>query len=185
MTRVMLNRRLVGVRGGMMVVPRAPREPADRRLELDLFEPRSAEPSSPLPPAAPLLLTMLALLPPFPLAAAVVSLLVWPGADLIAGAYATDAALIEMVRAALVLACLFFIADALQVVGAQALRACGDIRLSTAVQVASYAAVMLPLGWALALPFGLGLSGIVWAVIAASLMSAALLLTRFAAVARG
>ena len=118
-------------------------------------------------------------------AAAVVSLLVWPGADLIAGAYATDAALIEMVRAALVLACRFFIADALQVVGAQALRACGDIRLSTAVQVASYAAVMLPLGWALALPFGLGLSGIVWAVIAASLMSAALLLTRFAAVARG
>jgi MATE family multidrug resistance protein len=119
------------------------------------------------------------------LVAAVVSLAVWPGAGLIAGAYATDAALVALVRAALALACLFFIADALQVVGAQALRACGDIWLSTAVQVASYALVMLPLGWALALPARLGLSGIVWAVVVASLMSSGLLITRFARVAQG
>jgi hypothetical protein len=43
---------------------------------------------------------------------------------------------------------------------------------------------MLPLGWALALPAGLGLAGIVWSVVAASVMSAGLLLGRFAWVAR-
>ena len=116
--------------------------------------------------------------------AAVISLIVWPGADLIAAAYTTDPALEEMVSAALVLACLFFIADALQVVGAQALRACGDIWLSTGIQVASYALVMLPLGWALALPAHMGLAGILWAVIVASLMSAGLLIWRFAGVTR-
>ena len=119
------------------------------------------------------------------LVAAVIALIVWPGADLISAAYTADPALEEMVSGALVLACLFFIVDALQVVGAQALRACNDIWRSTAIQVASYALVMLPLGWALALPAHMGLSGIVWAVIVASVMSAGLLIWRFAGVTRG
>ena len=116
--------------------------------------------------------------------AALIALTVWPGAGLIAGAYTTDPVLARLTAGALVLACLFFIADALQVVGAQALRACGDIWLSTGVQVAAYAAVMLPLGWWLAVPRGMGLEGIVSAVIAASLVSSALLIARFAWVAR-
>jgi MATE family multidrug resistance protein len=116
--------------------------------------------------------------------ASLVSLGVWLAAGPIAAGYTTDPALVGVAVAALKLSCLFLIADALQVVAAQALRACGDVTASTAVQIASYALVMLPLGWALALPAGLGLSGIVWAVIAASLMSAALLVARFARVAR-
>ena len=84
----------------------------------------------------------------------------------------------------LTLACLFFVADGVQVVTAQMLRAAGDVWLSTWVQVASYAVVMLPLAWALALPAGLGLSGILWAVTVASFMSAGLLVTRFARLAR-
>jgi MATE family multidrug resistance protein len=116
--------------------------------------------------------------------ATAVSLLVWAGAAPIARAYATDPALARLAAAGLRLACLFFIADGLQVVASQALRACGDVWLPTWVQVASYAIVMLPLGWALALPWGLGLTGIVWAVVAASLMSAALLVSRFAWVSR-
>jgi MATE family multidrug resistance protein len=115
---------------------------------------------------------------------AVVSLAVWLQAKGIARLYTTDPALVALTAAALVLACLFFIADGLQVVTSQVLRACGDVWLPTYVQIASYAAVMLPLGWALAVPAGLGLSGIVWAVIVASLMSAGLLLARFAWVAR-
>ncbi len=116
--------------------------------------------------------------------AALVSLAVWPGARAVAGAYSRDPALVALTAGALALACLFFIADALQVVGSQILRACGDVWFSTAVQVASYALVMLPLGWRLAVGARMGLEGIVWAVIVASLMSAALLVARFTWVAR-
>jgi len=117
-------------------------------------------------------------------ATAAASLAVWLAAGPIAAGYARDPALIALVRPALVLACLFFVADGLQAVASQMLRACGDVWLPTAVQVASYGVVMLPLGWALALPAGLGLNGIVWAVTAASFMSAGLLVARFAWVAR-
>ncbi|MBW7946422.1 MAG: hypothetical protein H3C60_08295 [Sphingomonadaceae bacterium] len=39
--------------------------------------------------------------------------------------------------------------------------------------------MMLPLGYALALPLGMGLIGLVWAVVIASVVSAGFLLTRF------
>ncbi len=116
--------------------------------------------------------------------AAVTALIVWPGAPWIARAYATDPALVRIVSGALVLSCLFLIADALQVVCAMALRARGEVWIPTLIQFASYALVMLPLGWALALPLGLGFNGIIWAVIAASLLSASLLLGRFWMLAR-
>lgn len=112
-----------------------------------------------------------------------VSLVVWPGAAFVARLYTPDPALIAVVAGALALACLFFVADGLQVVGAQVLRARGDVWTPTAIQVVSYAVVMLPLGWALALPAGLGLDGIVWAVIVASLISGGLLVGRFALLA--
>ncbi len=115
---------------------------------------------------------------------ALICAIVWPGADLIARAYSTDAALLALVAPALVLSCLFFVADGLQVVAANALRARGDVWLPTVTHVASYAVVMLPLGYILALPADLGLDGIVWAVIVASLLSATLLLGRFALLAR-
>ena len=43
----------------------------------------------------------------------------------------------------------------------------------------SYSFVMCPLAWLLAIPLGMGLSGIVWAVAVASLLAAGLLLARF------
>jgi MATE family multidrug resistance protein len=113
-----------------------------------------------------------------------VSLAVWPGARLIAGLYTREPGLAALAAGGLTLACLFFVADGVQVVTAQMLRAAGDVWLSTWVQVASYAVVMLPLAWALALPAGLGLAGILWAVTVASFMSAGLLVTRFARLAR-
>lgn len=115
---------------------------------------------------------------------ALICAIVWPGAELIGQAYSTDPALLRLVAPALVLSCLFFVADGIQVVAANALRARGDIWVPTATHVASYAVVMLPLGWWLAHPGGLGLDGIVWAVIVASLLSAALLLGRFLLLAR-
>ena len=113
-----------------------------------------------------------------------VTLLVWAAPGFIAGLYTRDPALTALTAGALSLACLFLIADGLQVVAAHMLRARSDVTLPTLVQVLSYAVVMLPLGWALAVPLGLGLNGIVWAVVAASLLSAGLLVTRFWVLAR-
>jgi MATE family multidrug resistance protein len=114
----------------------------------------------------------------------VIALVVWPGAGLIAGLYTREPVPMAMAATGLALAALFFVADGLQVVAAQALRARADIWVPTAMHVTSYAVVMLPLGWALAHPAGLGLDGIVWAIIVASLLSAGFLCTRFLWLAR-
>ncbi len=109
----------------------------------------------------------------------VISLAIWPAAGLITRAYTSDEVVIAMATTALVLSCLFFLVDALQVVIAQALRARGDVWLPTFTHLCSYVGVMMPLAWWLAIPMGLGLNGIVWAVIAASVISAGLLSGRF------
>ena len=114
----------------------------------------------------------------------VICAIVWIGADVIAGAYTRDPAVVALAAGALLLSCLFFVADGLQVVAAQALRAAGDVWLPTALHLISYAVVMLPLGWLFALPMGLGVNGIVWAIIVASLVSAGLLGARFWRVGR-
>jgi MATE family multidrug resistance protein len=116
--------------------------------------------------------------------ATLISLIVWPTAPLIARAYATDPVLIGLIGPAIVLSCLFFVADALQVVGAQALRARGDVWIPTWTHIFSYIVVMVPLAWALAHPAGMGITGIVWAVIIASLFAAGLLIARFWMLAR-
>jgi MATE family multidrug resistance protein len=113
-----------------------------------------------------------------------ICLVVWLGAEPIARAYATDPALIRLVTPALLLSCLFFVADGVQVVASNALRARGDIWVPTATHILSYAVVMLPLGWLLAHPVGLALDGIVWAVVVASLVAAGFLLARFAWLSR-
>lgn len=108
-----------------------------------------------------------------------VSLAIWPAATLIAKAYTRDAATIAMASPALVLSCLFFIPDALQVVTAQSLRARGDVWLPTTTHLASYIGVMMPLAWFLAIPMKLGLIGVTWAVVAASFLACGFLMTRF------
>lgn len=114
----------------------------------------------------------------------VISLVIWPSAGLISQAYTSDKAVLAMASAALVLSCLFFLVDALQVVIAQALRARGDVWLPTFTHLTSYVLVMMPLAWFLAIHLKIGLNGIVWAVIAASFLSAGLLSTRFWMLAR-
>jgi MATE family multidrug resistance protein len=114
----------------------------------------------------------------------VISAVVWPLAGPITAAYATDPRLFALAMPALVLACLFFIVDGLQVVAAQALRAAADIWWPTAMHLISYTVVMLPLGWALAHLTPLRVDGLVWAVIAASVISAALLCGRLVMVTR-
>ena len=106
-------------------------------------------------------------------------LVVVPLRHAIAEVYTADPALIAAASAGVGLAALFFLPDAVQVVAAQALRARADVLAPTLTHVASYALVMLPLGWLLAVKLGFGLNGAVWAVIVASLLSAGLLIGRF------
>jgi len=114
--------------------------------------------------------------------ALIVALVIWPTAGLLVGAYTSDPALIAIAGPALVLATLFFVADGIQVVAAQANRAAGDVWWPTIMHFLSYGAIMMPLGWFLA--HRMGVDGLVWAVIIASLVSGALLAGRFLRVAR-
>jgi multidrug resistance protein, MATE family len=108
-----------------------------------------------------------------------VSLAVWPEAALIASAYTGNPATLAMAVPALALSALMYFPDSLQVVVAQSLRARGDVWLPTGTHLTSYIAVMMPLAWWLAIPRGMGVMGMAWAVVLASVVSAALLLTRF------
>jgi MATE family multidrug resistance protein len=112
-------------------------------------------------------------------ASIVVIAFVWPGAGLIAHAYSREPAVIPIIAGALALSCLFFMADGLQAVAAQALRARGDIWLPTAIHMFNYVALMLPLAWLFALSWRMGVNGIVWSVTVASLASGGLLVGRY------
>lgn len=103
--------------------------------------------------------------------------LLFPG--LIAAGFTPDPALRRVVEAGLVLSCLFFVADGLQVVAANALRSQNDIVVPTVTHTVSYCLVMCPLAWQLAIGLRMGLAGIVWAVAGASLLAAGLLIGRF------
>lgn len=108
-----------------------------------------------------------------------VSLAIWPTAELITQGYTKDPATIAMAASALVLCCLFFLPDAVQVVVAQCLRARADIWVPSATHLVSYVVIMAPLAWWLAIPMKLGVDGIIWAIIIATFLSGGLLLGRF------
>jgi MATE family multidrug resistance protein len=108
-----------------------------------------------------------------------VSLVIWPLAGPIVRLYTSDPQTLAMAGAGLALACGMFLPDALQVVTAQALRARGDVWIPSATHLTSYILIMAPLAWWLAIPRGLGLTGMLAAVIIASVISCALLLGRF------
>jgi MATE family multidrug resistance protein len=109
----------------------------------------------------------------------VVSFVVWPYAVLISSAYTSNGLTLAMAIPALVLSCWMYLPDSLQVVTAQALRARGDVWVPTGTHLASYILLMMPLAWWLAIPRGMGIMGMVWAIVIASVVSAGLLLGRF------
>ncbi len=107
------------------------------------------------------------------------SLFVFLDRELVASAYSEDPALLAMAGSALLLSCLFFMADGAQVVASNALRARGDIWWPTGMHFVSYVVIMIPVAWWLAVVRGGGLDGIIWAVIVASLISGGALTARF------
>ena len=108
-----------------------------------------------------------------------VSGIIWPTAELIASGYTKDAATIALAAPALVISCLFFFPDAIQVVVAQSLRARGDVWVPSYTHLLSYVVIMAPLAWWLAIPMALGVNGIIWAIVIATFISCGLLLGRF------
>jgi len=116
---------------------------------------------------------------------ALVGLVVWPGASIIASAYTENPATLAMAIPALVITCLMYWPDSLQVVTAQALRARGDVWLPTGTHLTSYILLMMPLAWWLGIPLHMGIIGVAWAVVIASFVSAGFLLTRFWLLSRG
>lgn len=117
----------------------------------------------------------------FALAAAVA---IWFASHDIAGVWSKDPQVIALAGAALALSCLMLVPNSLQVVLASALRARADVVVPSVTHFISYVVIMAPLAWWLALPRGLGLDGIVWAMILASYVSAGLLIARFWFVSR-
>lgn len=113
-----------------------------------------------------------------------VSLGVWLFPQTIAAAYSRDAAVIAGIASAMILSSLFFVADGLQVVASQSLRARSDIVAPTATHLVSYVVVMMPLAYWLGVTAGGGVDGLIWAIIVASALSAVLLWGRFALLAR-
>lgn len=115
---------------------------------------------------------------------ALVGLVIWPNAALICGVYTGNGLTLAMAIPALVLSCFMFFPDSLQVVVAQSLRARGDVWLPTGTHLTSYILVMMPLAWYLAIPRHMGITGMVAAIVIASVISASLLLGRFWMLAR-
>jgi MATE family multidrug resistance protein len=110
---------------------------------------------------------------------ALIGLIIWPNAALVASVYTANPVTLAMAVPAVALACLMLVPDSLQVVAAQALRSRGDVWLPTGTHLTSYILVMMPLAWWLAIPRGLGIMGLVWAILVASVLSGGLLLARF------
>ena len=110
---------------------------------------------------------------------ALVILTVLVGSGVLTRIYTQDAVLIPLVRAGLLLSCLFFLPDGLQVVAAQALRARKDILAPTIIHYVSYGIIMLPLGYLFCLTFGWGVPGLIYAVAVASLVSGGFQTGRF------
>jgi multidrug resistance protein, MATE family len=106
-------------------------------------------------------------------------LLLYPTRHWVALAYTTDPAALTLILPAMALSCLFFAPDAVQVVAAQALRARGEVWVPTITHLISYALVMGPLAWWLAIPRGMGLNGVLISIIVTSFLAAAFLLMRF------
>lgn len=102
----------------------------------------------------------------------------------IARLYSTDPVVIATAVPLILIISVTMIGDGGQRVVAQSLRGCHDAWFPTALHMVSYAILMVPLGWALAFGFGLGVTGLLLAIAIASFASLAVLSMRFSWITR-
>jgi multidrug resistance protein, MATE family len=105
-------------------------------------------------------------------------------ADPIGRAYTADAALAALISSLMWIAALVLVPDGTQVVTASALRARSDNWFPTFSHILAYAAVMPVLGYWLAEHQGMGVAGLIFAIAWSSVLSAAVLLLRWWAIAK-
>jgi MATE family multidrug resistance protein len=96
----------------------------------------------------------------------------------IARAYTADAELVLLIAAFMPLVAAILAPDGGQVVAAAALRARGDNWFPTASHIVAYALVMPPLGFVLAELNGMGVAGLMHAILWASVLSMGVLCVR-------
>ncbi|MEJ0061231.1 MAG: MATE family efflux transporter [Terricaulis sp.] len=98
--------------------------------------------------------------------------------------YTADISLAALTAASVWIVAFVFLPDGAQVVAASALRARGDNWFPTFSHILAYAVVMPPLGYFLAEYKGLGVDGLIFAIFAASIVSALVLVARWAVLSR-
>lgn len=98
--------------------------------------------------------------------------------------YTLDAALVAELTPIILFSAWILLVDGAQVVMANALRGRNDRWIPTALHFFSYIAVMLPVSAVLAFGMERGLAGIAEGILAASVISAGVLITRFAVIGR-
>jgi MATE family multidrug resistance protein len=104
--------------------------------------------------------------------------------DWVTAVFTNDPALVVAAAPLIAISALGVMTDGAQVVMSSALRGAAEAWSPPVIQAAAYYLVMLPVAWLLAFHMGMGASGLVWAIVAASTVSAVLLILRFRAVTR-
>ncbi|MEM7178590.1 MAG: MATE family efflux transporter [Pseudomonadota bacterium] len=108
-----------------------------------------------------------------------IGLLVWVGRFQIAAFYAVDADVIAHTVMLCGLVALILAPDCFQIVMGQAVRALGDAWIPILCYMISFAVVLVPMGWIMAISFGFGTQGLLMAILTSCWLASLLLAARF------
>ncbi|MCA8926754.1 MAG: hypothetical protein KDC18_01705, partial [Alphaproteobacteria bacterium] len=111
-------------------------------------------------------------------------LLAWIFADTVAGAFTDDRATAAAAAGLIGWLALFVLFDGAQVTVHHAMRGLNDGWVTTAINLVCYLGVMTGLSWALAIPGGQGVLGLIQGGLVVALLVATLLIVRFRALRR-
>lgn len=98
--------------------------------------------------------------------------------------YTDDPAVIPSAASLIAICGVILVFDGIQAVLMGALRGVADVWVPPGLQLVSWWCVSVPLGYALAFAFGVGVDGLMWGILAGALTASGLLSLRFLAIAR-
>ena len=98
--------------------------------------------------------------------------------------YTDDPAVIPAAASLIAICGVILVFDGIQAVLMGALRGVADVWVPPGLQLVSWWCVSVPLGYALAFAFGVGVDGLMWGILAGALTASGLLSLRFLAIAR-
>ena len=93
----------------------------------------------------------------------------------LAGLFIDDPAVREVAAALLIVAAAFQFCDSMQIIAAGGLRGLDDVRVPAWIALGAYWVISIPLGWVLAYPAKLGVTGMWWGITAGLTITAVLL----------